>query len=154
MKGSSQHKVAKWLDTILQSVLEHYSTNCIKDSFQFTKFIQGYSPLNKFVCSFDICRLFTCVPIFEMINICVDMPYCRDLKRSQRPYCRPLTPPKIPEVIFVKLMEFTTSVQFSFNNIMYQQIDGVSMGSPWGATMVNIFVGFHEAVLMSNWNRP
>ena len=36
----------------------------------------------------------------------------------------------------------TSDVQFSFNNIMYSQIDGVAMGSPLGLTLANIFVGY------------
>ena len=43
-------------------------------------------------------------------------------------------------------MNFTTSsVESSFNNIMYRQIDGVAMGSSLGPTLANIFVGFCEA---------
>ena len=37
-----------------------------------------------------------------------------------------------------------TSVEFSFNNIMYRQVDGISMGSVLVLTMAGIFVGFHE----------
>ena len=39
----------------------------------------------------------------------------------------------------------TTSVEFSFNNIMYRQIDGVAMGSPLGPALANIFVGYYES---------
>ena len=69
MVGSSEQKVAKWLDRILQPVLIHYSTYFIKDSFEFAGFIRKRSPPNKFMCSFDICILFTCVPILETIDI-------------------------------------------------------------------------------------
>ena len=33
MVGSSHYELAKWLASILQPVLEQFSTNCIKDSF-------------------------------------------------------------------------------------------------------------------------
>ena len=33
---------------------------------------------------------------------------------------------------------------FSFNNVMYRQIEGVAMGSPLGPLFTSIFVGFHE----------
>ena len=75
MVGSSQQKVTKWLDRILQPVLMHYSKYCIKDSFKFGGFIRECSPLNKFMCSFDICSLFIYVPILEAIDICADMLY-------------------------------------------------------------------------------
>ena len=45
----------------------------------------------------------------------------------------------------------TTSVEFSFNNIMYRQIDGIYMGSVLGSTMSGIFVGFHEVGLFSKF---
>ena len=37
MVGSSQHELAKWLCTILQPVLDRYSSRCIKNSFTFAK---------------------------------------------------------------------------------------------------------------------
>ena len=37
----------------------------------------------------------------------------------------------------------TKSVEFSFDNIMYQQVNGVAMGNPLGLTLANIFVGFY-----------
>ena len=96
------------------------------------------------MCSFNICSLFTCVPILETIDICADMLY--------QTY---LTPPDIPEVVFLELMKFpTTSVEFSFDNIMCRQVDGISMGSALGPTMAGIFVGFHEVDLFSKYKAP
>ena len=39
MVGSSHHELAKWLASILQPVLEQFSSNCIKDSFTFAQAI-------------------------------------------------------------------------------------------------------------------
>ena len=39
----------------------------------------------------------------------------------------------------------TSDVQFSFNNIIRSQIDGVTMGLPLGPTLANIFVGYLES---------
>ena len=41
----------------------------------------------------------------------------------------------------------TSSVEFSFNNCMYRQIDEVAMASPLGPALENIFVGFYECKL-------
>ena len=63
------------------------------------------------------------------------------------------TPPHIPEPVFLKPIPVATKyVQFSFNNNTYQQINGISMGSPLGAALVNIFVGFQEARLFKITN--
>ena len=48
----------------------------------------------------------------------------------------------------------TKSVSFSFNEVMYHQIDGISMGSPLGPILVNIFVGFHERLLFEKFPKP
>ena len=63
-------------------------------------------------------------------------------------------PLDIPEVVFVELMKFATSVEFSFDNIMYRQVDGISMGSTLGSTMAGIFVVFHEVDLFSKYKSP
>ena len=87
------------------------------------------------LCSFDICSLFTNVPLAETIEIC-----------TKTLYDGHLPTPVIPKHVFIELMKTeTTSVEFSFNNIMYRQIDGVAMGSPLGSALANIFVGYYES---------
>ena len=41
----------------------------------------------------------------------------------------------------------TSSVEFSFNNTMYKQTDGVAMGSSLGPALADIFVGYYEEKL-------
>ena len=48
----------------------------------------------------------------------------------------------------------TFSVEFSFNNNMHRQIDGVAMGSPLGPALAYIFVGYQEAKLFNIAKRP
>ena len=51
----------------------------------------------------------------------------------------------IPQEVFVELMEYaTSSVEFSFNNKMYHQIDGAAIGLPLGPALANIVVGFYD----------
>ena len=52
-------------------------------------------------------------------------------------------------------MEMTTSsVEFSFNDIMHRQIDRVAMGSPLGPALANIFVGYYESQLFQTTSKP
>ena len=44
----------------------------------------------------------------------------------------------------------TSSVEFSFNDTMYQQSDGVAMGSALSPALANIFVGYQETKLFLN----
>ena len=48
----------------------------------------------------------------------------------------------------------TKSVEFSFNNVMYKQTDGVAMGSPLGPAPANNFVGYYENKLLTSVEKP
>ena len=97
------------------------------------------------MCSFDVTSLFTNVPLDETIDICVDSLY-RDPSIPKPPF---------PEEIFVELINSTTKgVEFSFNNTMYRQTDGISMGSPLGPILAGIFVGFYEDILFKQGVLP
>ena len=106
MIGSAQHELAKFLAALLQPVLELYLTNCINDSFSFAKMIQllGVNSNDSILCSFDICSLFTNVPLAEIIEIC-----------TKTLYDSHLPTPVIPKHVFILLMKtVTTSVEFNF----------------------------------------
>ena len=143
MTKSAQHHLAKWLTSILNPVLQQFSVNCVPDSFIFMKEVNNFIS-SVFLCSFDISSLFTNVPLAETIQICADSLY-NDF----------LTPLPLPRNVFVELMNLaTSSVEFTFNNNMHRQIDGVAMGSPLGPALANIFVGYQEVKLFSNTNKP
>ena len=96
------------------------------------------------MCSFDISSLFTNIPLGETIQICAYSLYESNL-----------TPSIMDKDVFIELMNIaTTSVEFSFNNKMYKQIDGVAMGSPLGPALANIFVGYQEEKLFIDNNQP
>ena len=48
----------------------------------------------------------------------------------------------------------TSGVEFSFNDVMFRQIDGVAMGSPLGPVLANIFVGYCESLIPSSSYPP
>ena len=48
----------------------------------------------------------------------------------------------------------TKSVPFSFNDTMYRHGDGISMISPLGPILANIFVGFYEKLLFDRFPKP
>ena len=131
--GSPQHATAQWLATVLRPVSRKYSEYVVKDSFEFSRIMKELTTndQNCHMCSFDIKSLFTSVPIEEAINTCAQQLYHSDIE------C-----PSLSEKSFRKLMRIvTTGVEFSFNDIMFQQVDGVAMGSPLGPVLANIFVG-------------
>ena len=52
---------------------------------------------------------------------------------------------------FKELLTFAVkSSCFVFNNVFYQQIDGVAMGSPLGPTLANLFLAYYESKWLDN----
>ena len=90
------------------------------------------------MCSYDAVSLFTNVSLEDTVDICRKTLYHND----------EICPPTLREKEFVDLMhEMTSGVKFSFENFMYQQCDGVAMGSPLGPVLADIFVGYHESLI-------
>ena len=146
MTGSAQHQLAKWLTSLLQPVFQNLSYTCVFDSFTFVKEVRKFTffPSSIFLCSFYISSLLTNVPLAETIKICADAFYNDDS-----------ITPSFSRNIFVELTQLaTSSVEFSFNNNMHRQIDGVAMGSPLGPALINIFVSYQEAKLFNIAKRP
>ena len=143
--GPPTRKFAHPWASLLQPVLEHFSSHCISDSFTFAKTMQNLNidPI-VFMCYFDVSSLFTNVPLNETIKICLDALYDdSDLQ------------PLIPKDMFVELMKSaTSSVEFSLNNTMYKQTNGVAMGSLLGPALANIFVGYYEEKLFYQTQKP
>ena len=145
MTGSAHHELSKWLASLLQPVLDRYTAHCISDSFTFADYVRKLDgQIDSFMCSFDVSSLFTNIPLDETITICADTLY--NIPDSQ---------PCIPKEVFVELLHSATStVEFSFDNTIYRQIDGVAMGSPLGPALANIFVGYYEEKLFSEISKP
>ena len=107
----------------------------VKDSFTVAKelFDQGY----RFV-SLDLESLFTSVPLVKTININLDQIYNKKLLKTN-----------IKKQTMKKLLNNCCPKNaFSFNNTIYGQIDGVSMGSCLGPVLPNIIMTELETVIV------
>ena len=119
-------------------------TSILKILFSFSEIIKNFIRTDVFMCSFDVCSLYTSIALEETIEIFCDVLF----------HCS-LPKPAFLESVFKHLMNFAiSSVEFSFNNIMYRQIDDVAMGSSLGPTLANVFVGFCEANIFTKIDRP
>ena len=53
-----------------------------------------------------------------------------------------------------QLFNFATSgTHFIFNGSFYDQVDGVSMGSPLGPVLANLFMRYHEKKLLQEFDK-
>ena len=133
MTGTACQPVVKYLARLLSPLAQNEFT--LKDSFDTVSRIhnipkslldQGY----KYV-SFD--ALFTNIPLKKVINI---------LKRVYYEKCKTTQLKK--RTLKKLLIDCCTKTTFSFNNELYQQIDGVSMGLPLGPTLASILMTAFE----------
>ena len=91
---------------------------------------------NEYLVSFDVCSLFTNIPLDETIELAIETIL------SNTPNI------KATKAELKQLFQIVTSeTHFLFQGSFYEQIDGVVMGSPLAPILANLFMGFHE----KNW---
>ena len=128
--GTVYSHVGRFLSTLLQPLtLNEFS---LKDSFDAAQRIKsipkqllekGY----KFV-SFDVVSLFTNVPLDFTVKIILNRIYNDKLLRTN--ICK--------NTLKKLILDACRKTIFSFNDTLYQQVDGVSMGSSLGPVLANI----------------
>ena len=133
MTGSPTHALAQWLAEILKPVNDSVSTFCVTDSFDFANSIRDVDLNNVLMVSFDIASLFTNVPLRETVDIIRKLTSLHD-------FSFPIPVDELCDLILLCVEH----VQFSFNNRLYFQEDGIAMGSPLGPILSNIFIGYLE----------
>ena len=93
--------------------------------------------------SFDVVSLFTNIPLNESIDLCTDLVF-------ENRQCFEYEECKFYRNNFSKLLSFAVKDNhFMFNGKLYDQIDGVAMGSPLGPTFANVFMCFLEDKYLS-----
>ena len=115
----------------------------ISDSFSFVEELKTVDFSNKFMVSFDVVSLFTNIPLKESIDLAVS--YITEGNPSL----------KLSKTDLTKLFSFATSqTNFLFNGKMYDQIDGVAMGSPLAPVLANLFLGHYENIWLNKYQGP
>ena len=127
------YALAKWLDEKLKPLSTNEYT--ISDVFNFAEEIQHFKlDENGFLVYYDVTALFTNVPLDETIHILAD-------KAFKDNWFNKTYNMNISKDDLIKLLNVATKNQlFQFNGNLYEQVDGVAMGSPLGPLMANAFI--------------
>jgi hypothetical protein len=132
------YPLAKFLTPFLDNIC--YNDYSLKNSYQFQESISKLQ-LNPgcHMVSFDVTSLYTQIPVEDAVNICADMLYENDafLGLCKQQFC--------------KLLSLTVKPSyFLFNSILYEQVDGLAMGSPAAPALANIFLNSLETKFLND----
>ena len=138
--NTSSYNISKYLVEQLQNLTINNYT--IKNSYEFANFVKSVKHANQYtMCSFDIKSLFTNIPLNETIDICL-----RELFQNDNSFYLNFNKKQ-----FNSLLQLATKNNiFMFNNVLYEQVDGVAMGSPCGPTLANVFLCFYEKMWLDS----
>ena len=136
--GTFSYKIAKYLAKILSPLAQN--SHLLKNSNDFINRLNKLKLRNSYMVSFDVESLLTNVPLDYTINLILERIY-QDKELDIL----------IPEHDLKRLLELCTKDNiFLFNGLLYQQIDGVAMGSPLGPLLANVFMSHVEKLLFNS----
>ena len=136
--GTFNYNLASFLGELVKNVtpMDH---SC-SDTFTFLKDLANRNIEGKFTTSFDVSSLFTNIPLEETLDLAVKL----ILENNSEL--------KITRKELKELFVFSTSkTNFIFDGVIYDQIDGIAMGSPLAPTLANLFMGYNEGKWLSEF---
>ena len=142
--GTYNHKLAKWLE---EEKLKPLSVNQYinDDALGFSKEIRKHPVLeDDILVSYDVTSLFTNVPVQETINILFHKAFTDNWFNST--YDLNLQKDQLTQLLRMA----STDQLFEFDAQLYEQCEGVAMGSPLGPLLANVFMCHQEERLSDN----
>ena len=140
MTGTIFSKMGKYLCELLQPLsINEFS---VKDSFEMADAIKSipksFLDDGYVFVSFDVVSLFTNVPLEKTVNIILDRVFNHKLISTN------LKRRSLKKLI----LDTCRKTVFSFNNVLYKQIEGVSMGACLGPLLANVIMTEFENVII------
>ena len=141
------YALAKWLHTKLKPLsLNRYT---VTDIFEFANEIRNLEIANgDILVSYDVSSLFTNVPLDETIEFLANRAFTNNWFNTT--YDLNLTKTDLVDLLSVA----TKGQLFQFNGALYEQTDGVAMGSPLGPLLANVFMSSIEENLEREGKLP
>ena len=127
--ATSTYNLGRYLVDIIRPASYNCMGTDLENTLQFVDEISSIDISAVTMISFDVKSLFTNVPLKKVIKVCLDRLYRRD----------PNIKPSVPEDVLGKLLKLCVCDNtFIFNDIIYEQIDGLAMGSSQASLMANV----------------
>ena len=119
------------------------------DTFRFADEVRGFEIKNgEILVSYDVTSLFTNVPLEETIQILAEKAFAQDWFNETHSL-------NISKADLIDLLRAATKNQlFQFDGALYEQTDGVAMGSPLGPLLANVFMCSIEENLEQHGQLP
>ena len=145
--GTYNYNLAKWLDGKLKPL--SINNHTISNIFQFSdELVDLKLDENDILVSYDVTSLFTNVPVDETIELLTTKAFENDWFNKTHNL-------SLTRAGLKQLLEIAAKNQlFQFNGHLYEQKDGVAMGSPLGPLMANSFLCNIEETLEHNNRLP
>jgi len=141
MINTPEYNLSKYLDNFIKPNIP--KTFMLKSTDEFlTKINDFHLTGNEVMVSYDVVSLFTNVPLLETIDIIIDLAYGPDSVNI----------PPFSKSIFRKMLIFCSQSYFMFNDELFQQVDGVSMGGPLAPSFANAFLAHLENNKFTDFN--
>ena len=139
------YALAKWLDDKLKPLVTNQYM--ISDTFEFVNEAHELVINNgDILVSYDVSSLFTNVPLEETIQLLADKAFINNWFNETY---------HLSKLDLVDLLRAATKDQlFTFNDQLYEQTDGVALGSPLGPLLANAFMCSIEETLERDGKMP
>ena len=137
--GTSNYNFTRFLCNLLSHLVPN-DYSC-KDTFYFVSQINNANFSKTFLVSYDVTSLFSNIPLQETIDIAINLIFNHNPNLD-------ITKGELEKVFLFA----PSQIHFIFNSKLYNQIDGVAMGSPLASILANIFMGFHGSKWFNEYN--
>ena len=147
LAAATLRSIALWLDDKLKPLSDNEHT--VTDIFGFVDDLQNIQvDDHSILVSYDVSSLFTNVPVDETIKILAEKAFKDDWFNKEHGL-------HIMKADLVELLNIATKNQlFQFEGNLYEQVDGLAMGSPRGPLMANAFMCSTEERLLNQSKMP
>ena len=151
---TAEYALSKWIESKIKPF--YNSKWSVTSTNSFVDDLNTIKPCSDDICvSFDIKSLFTNVPLKEVVEDVANVVYDDEVNCSFNEYndehkSKNWKGRKLTKRVFKNILMACSKNVFLYNENVYEQIDGLSMGSPLAPILANWFVAKLENLILTN----